>query len=135
MFRTILAVASIITLGFVGAITAQPPSATKPSTPTRTILQRADIPGTGLELVYATMEIPAGAKTERHMHPGVSMGQIVEGEVWQQFDGQPKKILRAGESSIIPANTVHEEGSTGKSAKLSWAYAVEKGKPLAIPAP
>jgi len=135
MFRTTLAIASIITLGFVGAITAQQAASEKPSSPTRTILQRADIPGTNLELVYATMEVPAGAKTGRHMHPGVSMGQIVEGEVWQKLDGQPKRILRAGESAVIPANVVHEDGSTGKPAKMSWAYAIEKGKPLAIPAP
>jgi len=135
MFRTVVAVASIITLGFVGAIAAEPASAEKASAPTRTILQRADIPGTDLELVYATMDIPSGAKTERHMHPGVSMGQVVEGEVWQQFDGQPKRILRAGESAVIPANAVHEDGSTGKPAKMAWAYVVPKGKPLAVPAP
>ena len=56
------------------------------------------MPGTNLEIIYATVEIAAGFKAGRHFHPGTAMALVVEGEFWFQLDGQPEKVLRAGES-------------------------------------
>ena len=55
------------------------------------------MPGTNLELIYATVEIAAGFKAGRHSHPGVVMFQVVEGEFWLAPDGQPEKVYHAGE--------------------------------------
>ena len=61
------------------------------------MLQKADVPGTNLEVIYATVEIVPGFKAGRHTHPGVVMAQVVEGEFWFAPDGQPEKIFKAGE--------------------------------------
>src|SRR4051794_4669160 len=73
------------------------PSAAPAPAVKRTIMQRADVPGTNLELTYATVEIPSGFKAGRHSHPGVVMGQVVEGEFWYQLDGQAERVAKAGE--------------------------------------
>ena len=128
--------AALIVLFISAPLHAQPqPSPVQPSPVKRTILQRSDIPGTNLELIYASVEIAAGFKAGRHSHPGVVMAQIVEGEFWLHIDGQPEKIVRAGESLTLPANVIHNEGATDKPMKLNAVYVLEKGKPLAQPAP
>ena len=95
----------------------------------RTILQRADVPGTNLEIIYATVEIAAGFKAGRHNHPGVVMGQVVEGDFWLHVDGQPEQILHAGESVTLPDRAMHNEGAMDKPVKLHAVYVVEKGAP------
>ena len=94
----------------------------------------ADIPGTNLEVIYATVEIAPGFKAGRHSHPGVVMAQVVEGEFWFAPDGQPEKIFKAGEALTVPDRAIHNEGATDKGVKLNAVYAVEKGQPLASPA-
>ena len=125
-----LAIGIVLVIG-AAALNAQP---VQPPPVKRTILQKADVPGTNLEVIYATVEIAPGFKAGRHSHPGVVMGQIIEGEAWFHFDGQPERIYRAGESLTIPNGTIHNEGATDKGVKMSVVYVVEKGKPLVMPA-
>jgi quercetin dioxygenase-like cupin family protein len=127
VLKTISAIAFVALLAASAPLSAQP----APSPVKRTILQRADIPGTNLELIYATVEIAANFKAGRHSHPGVVVAQVVEGDFWLAPDGQPEKIYHAGESLTVPANAIHNEGAGDKPAKLYAIYAVEKGKPLA----
>jgi quercetin dioxygenase-like cupin family protein len=101
----------------------------------RNVLHRADIPGTNLEVVLATAEIRDDALVESHIHNNIVMVYVVEGEYWVQLKDQPRKILHPGESITVPANIVHQDGTNGKNVKLTAVYIVEKGKPLAIPAP
>jgi len=99
------------------------------------ILQKADVPGTNLELIYATVEVSAGFKAGRQNHLGVVMFQDIDGDFWLQLDAQPEQVFRAGESQTLPDRVVHNEGALDKPLKLSVVYVVEKGKPLASPAP
>jgi quercetin dioxygenase-like cupin family protein len=139
MSKLITLLFALAALGAAGMAAAQQPAGTATPAPTapikRTILQRADVPGTNLELIYASVEISAGFKAGRHNHPGVVMAQIVDGDFWLQPDGQPERIFRTGESLTLPDRVVHNEGSTDKPVKLDVVYVVEKGKPLASPAP
>lgn len=123
-----------ITFGLATPLAAQQ-APVQPSPVKRTILQRADVPGTNLEMIYATVEIAPGFKAGRHFHPGVVMAQVVEGEFWLAPDGQPEKVFKAGEALTVPDRAIHNEGATDKGVKLSAVYVVEKGKPLASPAP
>ncbi len=135
MLKRTLISAAIVTCALVGASNAQQqPSPVQPAPVKRTILQRADVPGTNLEIVYATVEIAAGFKAGRHSHPGTVMAHMTDGEFWIHVDGQPEKILRAGESLTVPDRAVHNEGATDKPAKFDAVYVVEKGKPLVSPA-
>jgi len=78
MFKRIVLSRALITLGMVLSLNAQPQPSPVQSPPVkRTILQRADVPGTNLEIIYATVEIAAGFKSGRHNHPGVVIGHVV----------------------------------------------------------
>jgi quercetin dioxygenase-like cupin family protein len=134
MFRIVATTAFLILYGSAAlAQTQQAP--VQPSPVTRTILQKSDVPGTNLEVMYATVEIAPAFKAGRHSHPGVVMAQIVEGEFWLALDGQPEKIFKAGESLTLPDRAIHNEGAGDKGVKLNVVYVLEKGKPLASPAP
>ena len=139
MSTLITVIAALATFVMTGLASAQQPPGTATTPPMapikRTILQKADVPGTNLEIIYATVEITAGFKAGRHNHPGVVMTQVIDGDFWLQFDGQPEQILRVGESLTIPDRAVHNEGTTDKPLKLNVVYVVEKGKPLVSPAP
>jgi quercetin dioxygenase-like cupin family protein len=140
MFKIAAACAALVALAALATADAQlhaqvQPSPVSPSPVKRTILQKTDVPGTNLELVYATVEIAAGFKAGRHFHPGLAMAFVVEGEFWFQLDGQPEKVLRAGESLTTPDRAIHNEGALGQPVKLTAVYVLEKGKPMVSPAP
>ena len=101
----------------------------------RTILQRTDAPDGKTEVVLGVAEIGADAMVGRHSHPGAVMAQVAEGEFRLVLDGQPERVYKAGESFTIPSGAVHNEGATQAGAKVTAVYVVEKGKPLAMPAP
>jgi len=102
---------ALITFGIVLSLNAQPqPSPVQPPPVKRTILQRADVPGTNLKIIYATLEIAAGFKAGRHSHPGVVMAQIAEGDFWLHVDGQPEQIVRPDESFTLSDRVIHNEG-------------------------
>jgi quercetin dioxygenase-like cupin family protein len=132
MLKKIAICAALAAFAVAGSPSAQQP---QPSPIKRTILQRADVPGTNLEVIYATVEIAPGFKAGRHAHPGVVIAQVVEGDFWIHLDGQPEKVVRAGESLTLADRAIHNEGSTDKPVKLNAVYVLEKGKPLASPAP
>jgi quercetin dioxygenase-like cupin family protein len=136
MIRILAICTAFISFAAFATLSAQTPAPVAPSPVKRTILQKADVPGSNLELIYANVEIAAGFKAGRHFHPGVVMAQVVEGEFWLHLDGQPEKVFRAGESLTVPDRAVHNEGAQGTTAaKLTAVYVLEKGKPLASPAP
>lgn len=136
MLKGTVRYAALVTLVLVLSLDARPQPSTAQAPPIkRTVLQRADIPGTNLEVVYATVEIAPNFKAGRHNHPGVVIGQVVEGEFWIHMDGQPERVVRAGESLTVPERVVHNEGSTDKPVRLNAVYVIEKGAPLASPAP
>ena len=61
---------------------------------------------------------------------------MLEGQAELRIDGQPPKIVKAGESFVIPAGVIHDAHCPGNApTKLVGVHVVEKGKPLARPAP
>jgi quercetin dioxygenase-like cupin family protein len=111
--------------------TAAPASALK-----REMVGRADVSVPRREAVVARVEVAPGGKAGRHTHPGDEISYIVEGESLLLIDGQPPRRVKAGESFVIPAGVVHDaQNDTSKPVKLVGVYVVEKGKPLATPAP
>jgi quercetin dioxygenase-like cupin family protein len=101
----------------------------------RTPLQKFDVPGTSHETVIGLAEIAPNVSIGRHTHPGPESGYLLEGEFVLVIEGQPDKPLKAGQSYLVPAGAVHDARSAGGGAKVIATYVVEKGKPLASPAP
>jgi quercetin dioxygenase-like cupin family protein len=60
---------------------------------------------------------------------------VLEGEFTLIIDGQPDKPLKSGESYQVPPGAVHDAKTGTQGAKVIATYVVEKGKPLASPAP
>jgi quercetin dioxygenase-like cupin family protein len=101
----------------------------------RTPLQTVDFPA-GYSVVSVIAEIPPGACAGRHTHPGVESTYVMEGTAILKVAGQPDRTVKAGESFQIPPGVPHDGCvPQGESFKILATYIVEKGKPLATPAP
>ncbi|HXY90546.1 MAG TPA: cupin domain-containing protein, partial [Xanthobacteraceae bacterium] len=112
MFKQFVLGAALAAFAVTAPLNAQQqPSPVQPAPVKRTILQRTDVPGTNLEIIYVSLEIAPGFKAGRHNHPGVVIGQIVEGDFWLALDGQPEQILHVGDSATIPDRAIHNEGA------------------------
>jgi quercetin dioxygenase-like cupin family protein len=102
----------------------------------RTVVQRKDISVPGREAVIAHVEIAPGASVGRHTHPGEEISYVIEGEGEVLVEGQPAVKLKAGDGFVVPNGAKHDAHNTGtQPLKLAAIYVVEKGKPLATPAP
>ena len=117
-------------LAFAGVLVAQNPALT------RTIVLTSDVSVPGREAVIARVEVAPGGVAGWHTHPGEEISYILEGEADLLIAGQPPRKVAAGEGFVIPAGVVHNaKNETTSPFKLVGVYVVEKGKPLASPAP
>jgi quercetin dioxygenase-like cupin family protein len=80
-------------------------------------------------------EFPPNASKPRHKATGPEVAYVLEGEVTVQVDGQPTKVVRAGESYRMPANVVHVTTAGPAGAKVIATWARVPGKPFNIPVP
>ena len=103
---------------------------------TRTVITKADVSVPGREAVIARVDIAPGGVAGWHTHPGDEVSYLEEGETELMIAGQPPRLIKAGEGFVIPAGVIHSAKNPGTAtAKLVGVYVVEKGKPLASPAP
>ena len=102
----------------------------------RTMLQKIDFPSQYVTLM-GTAELPPGGSLPRHTHPGIETGYVLEGECLMSVDGQPDRVVKAGDSYLIPAGVPHslKNSSPDKTLKGLSTWVVEKDKPLSVPAP
>lgn len=102
----------------------------------RTVLQQSDISIAGHEVISAVADFEPRATPGRHTHFGEEIGYVLEGTFLIEQDGKAPVTLSAGGSFLIPAGTIHNATNTGAGpGKILATYVVEKGKPLATPAP
>lgn len=103
---------------------------------TRTIVTKADVTVPGREAVVARVELPPGGIAAWHTHPGDEVSYVTDGELTVLIAHQTPHKYPAGSAFVIPAGTVHSARNEGTvPARLVSVYVVEKGKPLASPAP
>jgi hypothetical protein len=125
-----LTFAAVVALAFAGPASAQQPPPIK-----RTPLQTFDVPGTNYQTVIGMAEIAPNVAIGRHIHPGPESGFLLEGEFVLLVDGQPPLSLKAGESYKVPPRAIHDAKTGPAGAKVIATYVVEKGLPIASPAP
>jgi quercetin dioxygenase-like cupin family protein len=101
----------------------------------RTPVLTADVAAPGQQAVVVRGEIDGGVSAPRHTHPGDEISYVMEGEVELLIDGEPPRLVKAGEAFVVPAGKVHGARNPG-SAPLRFlgVYVVDKSKPLATPA-
>ena len=100
----------------------------------RTVIEKADFPDNYVTLT-ALVEIDPGANVARHTHPGFETAYILEGELELLVQGQLAKKVKAGDSYQVLREVPHSARNGDKPTKLVITYVVDKGKPLASPAP
>ena len=102
---------------------------------TRRILSQTDGPVPGYVTIIVDADIDPGVVVGRHTHPGIESGYIVDGTIELPIQGQPTRVLKAGDAYQVPAETPHAGGAaTTTKVRFTATYVVEKGKPLASPA-
>jgi quercetin dioxygenase-like cupin family protein len=130
-FLAIMAVVTFLALSCLFVLHAQQ------NAPQRNVLTRQDLTGfSGHEGVVALVEFAPGAQEPKHTHPGDVFGYVQEGSLKLHVEGRPDTTVKQGEVFFVPAGKVHwavNEGTT--PVKTVATFVVEKGKPLASPAP
>ena len=125
-----------LSTGFMATAVSAQTSAPAPTAGVRRkVLSQIDGPMPGYVTIMVEGEIDPGALVARHTHPGVESGYILEGALDLPIDGQPTRLVKAGEAFQVPANTPHAGVKNGaQRTRFTSTYVVEKGKPLASPA-
>ena len=104
--------------------------------PRRTVLKRADLTGTNMEIIVAVLEVPPGVNIAKHTHPGEEAVYVLEGATLQFPDG--REVSRpAGEAGVNIRDMPHAGYKVvgDKPLKLLTVHIVDKGKPMTVPAP
>lgn len=102
----------------------------------RTVIERSDVSVPGREAVIVRVEVAPGGHAGRHTHAGEEISYILEGQGEIAVDGMPVRKVKAGDGFVIPNGAKHDARNVGSGPlKLVAIYLVEKGKPIATPAP
>ena len=101
---------------------------------TRKILSQIDGPVPGYTTIVMDVTIEPGVAVARHTHPGIESSYVMEGGAELPVEGQPTRIVKAGDAFQIPPETPHAGGKPAETkTRLLINYIVEKGKPLVKP--
>ena len=102
----------------------------------RTIVLKQDMTLPDREAVMATIELPPGSAEGRHTHPAELYVYLIEGEIVLENEGQPDRVMKAGDAASVAPGRVHQALNRGSvTAKGIAVFVAEKGRPLASPAP
>lgn len=113
-----------------------PLHAQQPPTIQRKVVLKQDMNLPGREAVVATIELAPGAAEGRHTHPAELYVYLIEGEIVLESEGQPDRLMKAGEAAAVAPGKIHQAVNRGSvPAKGVAVFVAEKGKPLAAPAP
>ena len=99
----------------------------------RTVLRSVDFPP-GYTTVTAIVELAPGTCSGRHTHPGIDSGFVMQGDFVLKVDGKPEQTFKAGDS-LESQPLVPHDGCSVSGDKLIDTWVIERGKPLASPAP
>jgi len=99
----------------------------------RTVIRSIDFPS-GYTTVTAIVELGPGVCSGRHTHPGIDSGFVIQGDFVLRTDGKTEQTFKAGDSFETSPQVPHD-GCSVSGTKLLDTWVIEKGKPLASPAP
>jgi quercetin dioxygenase-like cupin family protein len=122
---------------FVATAASAQQGAAPASTPgvTRKILSQTDGPVPGYVTLLVEATIDAGTPVARHTRPGIETAYFLEGGFELPVQGHETRVMKAGDSVLIPAETPHAGGKAGNAkTRVLITYVVQKDKPLASPA-
>jgi quercetin dioxygenase-like cupin family protein len=102
-----------------------------------TILQEAKPPfiPDGAEVMTVLVEFPPGDPgTPPHRHAGPAFGYMLEGEMLFELEGEPERVIRAGETFWEPGGDVihYQDGNNRKDIRSRFVVTMlcVPGKPM-----
>ena len=138
MRRTVLTIVVSLAVGLLVGTLGERFLSAQPSPIKRTELLKQDIVEmAGKEGVLYMAELAPGAVAGKHTHPGPEFAYVLEGALQLELEGQPPKTIKAGEAFHNPTKIVHDakNSSTTGATKVLVFMLIDKGQPLATPAP
>ena len=115
---------------------AMPVGAAPAPNVSRRVLLTQDLSIPNYQTAFVEVIIPAGGREGRHTHPGSAVVHVIEGSLTLDMEGVPSKTYQMGETFYIDTGKIHEGINNGAGrVKALASFVVEKGKPLASPAP
>lgn len=123
------AVAMVLVLaGFASG--ARPADAQAPEV-SRKLLMQHDLPQPGWTAGLVEVVIPVGGREGRHTHPGPLMVYVQDGAITLDYEGQPTKTYRAGDTFYVEGGKIHEGINMGNvPARALASFVIPKGQPL-----
>jgi quercetin dioxygenase-like cupin family protein len=104
-----------------------------------TMLQEAEPPfiPAGAHAMTLVVEFPPGDPgTPPHRHPGPAFGYVLEGEMLLELEGEPERVVRAGEAFWEPGGDVihYQDGNNRDDIGLRFTVTMlcEPGKPMLV---
>jgi quercetin dioxygenase-like cupin family protein len=126
-------IAAVSALALVPASSQQPVPATKVTTLMKEVL--AEFPGH--EVIVITLDIPPGAVSPPHRHPGHHVfGYVLEGSYRIKLDQGPETVLSKGQTFHEAPGQLHAvsgNASQTEPAKVLAFMVAESGKPITVP--
>ncbi|TQM00335.1 cupin domain [Actinoallomurus bryophytorum] len=85
----------------------------------------------GAEIMTVKVELPPGDPgTPPHRHSGPVFGYVLEGEIVFELEGEPERLIRAGEAFWEPGgDVIHYQAGNGLSGEWSRFVVVMIGVP------
>jgi quercetin dioxygenase-like cupin family protein len=123
----------------IGAATLVPASSQQPAPATKVTPQMKEalpeIPGR--EVIVLTLDIPPGAASAPHRHPGHHVfGYVLEGSYKIKLDQGTETVLTKGQTFHEAPGQLHAvsaNGSQTEPAKVLVFMVAESGKPITVP--
>jgi quercetin dioxygenase-like cupin family protein len=104
-----------------------------------TVLQEAHPPAfpEGAEVMTVLIQFPPGDPgTPPHRHPGPAFGYVLEGEMRFELEGEPERIIRAGETFWEPGGDVihYQDGNNSPDSPVRFIVTMVcvPGKPMLV---
>ena len=79
--------------------------------------------GSILEVTY-----PPGVVSASHQHPGPTFGYVVRGRIRWAINGEPAKVLEAGQSFFEPMGSVHSTSANASDTEPATIAVVILGR-------
>ena len=115
----------------VAAFTVSPASSAQGPEVVRRVLMQHDLPMPGWSEALVAVEIPVGGREGRHTHPGPAIVHVQEGAITLDYEGQPTKTYKAGDTFYVDTGKVHEGINMGNvPARAIASFVTPKGQPL-----
>jgi quercetin dioxygenase-like cupin family protein len=87
------------------------------------------------EVSVLRITVPAGVALERHLHPVINAGVLLQGRLRVESDAGATVLLEPGQALIEVVNTVHRGVSLGPGpAVIVVVYVGPVGQPTTLPA-